>query len=73
VKGSCEYGNESSGSIKCSEIFEWLRNWRLVSFTTPPALPRGKNPRYSFCKRLGGPQSRSGRYGEEKILVPAGN
>jgi hypothetical protein len=30
----------------------------------------GKEPRYPLNKRLGGPQSRSGRFGEE-ILVPA--
>jgi hypothetical protein len=30
----------------------------------PAALPPGKSPRYPFYRRLGGPQSRSGRYGE---------
>jgi hypothetical protein len=30
--------------------------------------PRGKNTRYLLDRRLGGPQSRSGRRGEEKIL-----
>jgi hypothetical protein len=34
----------------------------------PAALPPGKSPRYPFYRRLGGPQSRSGRYGEEKIF-----
>jgi hypothetical protein len=29
-EGSCEYGNESSGSITCWEINEWLRDWRLL-------------------------------------------
>jgi hypothetical protein len=33
----------------------------------PAALPPGKNPWYPFDRRLGGPQSRSGRGGEEKI------
>jgi hypothetical protein len=32
------------------------------------ALPPGKSPRYPLERRLGGPQSRSGRSGEEKIL-----
>jgi hypothetical protein len=32
------------------------------------ALPPGKNTRYQLDRRLGGPQSRSGRRGEEKIL-----
>jgi hypothetical protein len=32
----------------------------------PVALPAGKEPRYTLDRRLGGPQSRSGRGGEEK-------
>jgi hypothetical protein len=38
----------------------------------PAALPPGKRPRYPFYRRLGGPQSRSGRYGEVKIFYPTG-
>jgi len=34
----------------------------------PPALPTGKSPQHPLDKRLGGPQSRSGRGGEDKIL-----
>jgi hypothetical protein len=30
VAGSCENGNEISGSIKCREFLEWLRNWWLL-------------------------------------------
>jgi hypothetical protein len=37
----------------------------------PTALPPGKEPPYPLDKRLGGPQSRSGRYGEERNLTPA--
>jgi hypothetical protein len=37
---------------------------------TSPALPRGKSPRYPLNRRLGGPQSRSERFGEEKNLLP---
>jgi hypothetical protein len=32
----------------------------------PAALPPGKDPQYALDRRLGGPQSRSGRGGEEK-------
>jgi hypothetical protein len=32
----------------------------------------GKEPPYQFYRRLGGPQSRSGRYGEVKIFYPTG-
>jgi hypothetical protein len=47
--------------------------WRLlVSFTPLPLYPRGKNPWYSLDRRLGGPQSRPGSYGEVKILGPTG-
>jgi hypothetical protein len=28
VEGSCEHGNEPSGSIKCWEVLE--QNWRLL-------------------------------------------
>jgi hypothetical protein len=45
----------------------------LTSALTPrPLYPRGKNPRYALDRRLGGPQSRSGRREEEKILDPTG-
>jgi hypothetical protein len=36
----------------------------------PAALPPGKSPRYPFYRRLDGPQSRSGRYGEVKNFDP---
>jgi hypothetical protein len=29
-RGSCERGNEPSGSIKCWEVLEWLHNWQLL-------------------------------------------
>jgi len=38
----------------------------VVSFTPRPLYPRGKSLRYPLDRRLGGPQSRSGRGGEEK-------
>jgi hypothetical protein len=48
-------------------------SWRwVVRFTQRPLYPQGKSPRYRLDRRLGGPQSRSGRCGEEKILDPAG-
>jgi hypothetical protein len=34
--------------------------------------PRGKSPMYPLDTRLGGPESRSGRRGEKKILDPTG-
>jgi hypothetical protein len=36
----------------------------------PAASPPGKEPRYPLYRRLGGPQSRSGRGGEEKNSQP---
>jgi hypothetical protein len=36
----------------------------------PAVLPQGKNPRYPLDRTLGGPQSRSGRGGEEKNSQP---
>jgi hypothetical protein len=61
---------------------EWMYNphfldlgsrWRwVVSITSRPLFYRLKNPRYPLDTRLGGPQSRCGRHGEEKILDPTG-
>jgi hypothetical protein len=41
-------------------------------FHAPASLPTGKEPLVYVGKRLGGPQSRPGRYGEQKILDPTG-
>jgi hypothetical protein len=38
----------------------------VVSFTPRPLYPQGKIPWYPVDRRLGGPQNRSGRGGEEK-------
>jgi hypothetical protein len=36
VTDSCEHGNELSGSIKCWEFLEWLRDeWLLKKDSTP--------------------------------------
>jgi hypothetical protein len=44
-------------------------SWRwVVNFTPRPLYPRGRSPRYLLDRRLGGPQSQSGRFGEEKTL-----
>jgi hypothetical protein len=44
----------------------WIYN--VVLFTPRPLYLLGKSPRYLLDRRLGGPQSLSGRYGEMKIL-----
>jgi hypothetical protein len=36
VEGSCECGDETSGSIKCWEILEWQHNWRLLKKGSTP-------------------------------------
>jgi hypothetical protein len=36
VEGSCEHGDEPSGSIKCWEVLEWLHNWRLLKKDSAP-------------------------------------
>jgi hypothetical protein len=38
----------------------------------PAALAPGKSPRYPFYRRLGEPQSRSGRYGEVNFFTLPG-
>jgi hypothetical protein len=36
VEGSCEHGNEPSGSIKCLEVLEWMHNWMLLKKGSAP-------------------------------------
>jgi hypothetical protein len=36
VEGSCEHGNEPSGSIKFWEFLEWLHNWQLLMKSSAP-------------------------------------
>jgi hypothetical protein len=35
-EGSCENGNEPSGSIKCWEVLEWLHNWLILKKGSSP-------------------------------------
>jgi hypothetical protein len=42
----------------------------VVSLTPRPLNTQGNSPRYPLDRRLGGPQSRSGRGGEEKNSQP---
>jgi hypothetical protein len=42
----------------------------VVSFTPRPLYLQGKSPCYPLDRRLGGPQGRSGRGGEEKNSQP---
>jgi hypothetical protein len=42
----------------------------VVSFTPRALYTQGKSPWYPLDRRLGGPQSRSGRGGEEKFPRP---
>jgi hypothetical protein len=44
----------------------------MVSIKPQRLYPRGRSPRFSLERRLGGPQSRSGRRGEVKIHYPTG-
>jgi hypothetical protein len=34
--GSCEHGDEHSGSLKCWEVPEWLHNWQLLREGSAP-------------------------------------
>jgi hypothetical protein len=54
-------------STHCDLDTRWM--W-VVSFTPRPLYPLGKSPWYPLDRRLGGPQSRSGRGGEEKNSQP---
>jgi hypothetical protein len=43
----------------------------MFNLTLRPLYPQGKSPWYPLDRRLGGPQSRSGRGGEEKNSQPS--
>jgi hypothetical protein len=52
-------------------ILDLGTRWRwAVSFILRPLYPQGKMPWYPLDRRLGVPQSRSGRGGEEKNFQP---
>jgi hypothetical protein len=52
-------------------ILDLGARWRwAISFTPQPLYPQGKRLWYLLGRRLGGPQSRSGRGGEEKNSQP---
>jgi hypothetical protein len=53
------------GRVEVQLHHSWPRHWIEVS--------GGNRPRYPLCWKLDAPQSRSGRFGEEKILHPATN
>jgi hypothetical protein len=56
---------------RVTRILDLGTRWRwVVSFMPQPLYPQGKNLWYTSYKRLGGPQSRSGRGGEEKNSQP---
>jgi hypothetical protein len=40
VEGSCEHGDEPSGSLKCWEILEQLHNWRLLKKGSAPQVSK---------------------------------
>jgi hypothetical protein len=59
-----------SGGV-AQRILDLGTRWRWVaSFTPRPLYTQGKCPWYPLDRRLGGPQSRSGRGGEEKNSQP---
>jgi hypothetical protein len=59
-----------SGSI-APRILDLCIRWRwVVSFTPRPLYPQGRSACYPLDRRLGWPQSRSGRGGEENNSQP---
>jgi hypothetical protein len=58
-------GGIASHSLRLGTRCRWV-----VSFTTRPLYPQGKIPCYPLNRRLGGPQSRSGKVVKRKIPRP---
>jgi hypothetical protein len=63
------YAMNTWGNGVIAPSFLGTRWMWVVSFTLRPLYPWGNRPRYTLDRRLGGPQSRSGRYGEYKNLI----
>jgi hypothetical protein len=40
MEGSCEHGDDPSGSIKRWEIHEWLHNWQLLRKGSAPYISK---------------------------------
>jgi hypothetical protein len=63
-------GVRGSGCID-PHFLDLCTSWRwVVSFTPLTPYSRENSPRYPLDRRLGGPQSRSGLFGEKEILDP---
>jgi hypothetical protein len=60
------------GSTDMAPRILWPRHYMEVSgqLHGPAALPQGKSPWYPLDRKLGSPQNRSGRGGEEKNFQP---
>ena len=57
----------------CGGVALLILNFDVVSFTPRPSCPRGNCHRPLSNRKLDGPQSQSGYFGEaEKFLSPAG-
>jgi hypothetical protein len=40
VEGSCEHGDETSGSLNCWEVLERLHNWQLLKKGSAPQVSK---------------------------------
>jgi hypothetical protein len=59
-----------NGGIAPCIFYLGTRSRWVVNFTLRPFYPQGKSPWYPLDRRLGGPQSRSGRGSGEKNFQP---
>jgi hypothetical protein len=69
------YTMKAYGGSGCTNLhfLDLGTSWRRVVRIMPrPFYRRGKRPQYPLDRRLGGPQSRSGRHEEVNILNPTG-
>jgi len=65
LEAYCRSGGIAARFLDLSTRWRWV-----VSFTTRPLCPQVKSPWYPLDRRLVGPQSRSGRGGENKNSQP---
>jgi hypothetical protein len=73
VEGSCEYGNEPSGSIKCWEILEWMHYWRFLKKGLLISLELVMYTVMRLCvimgARIGAPRFRSAAFERNLSIV----
>jgi len=69
---TCSLSGSQSLNLHLLYLYDSLYMCGIVSLTPGLLSPERKKYRYPLDRRLEGPHTRSGRFGEEKSLAPTG-